>query len=171
MKGATPLIPSLRATLLRLSANIAFVLPLAAACFGQHYVQVNLVSNAARTARITDPQFVNPWGISRSTSSAVGAPMGTIFNSPFQREDRIGTVLGWPPAPRSDIHTHITSTPPSADIQVDGTHVGITPLDIDLPCCFHDVTISKPGRRPWTGRIRNNGYAEIHVQLPKRGTN
>jgi hypothetical protein len=176
MKGATPLIPSLRATLLRLSANIAFALPLGAACFGQHYVQLNLVSDTVGAARITDPQFINPWGISRSARSAwlVGQGNGgsTVHNGAgASTEDHIETVLVSLPTSRSEIHAHITSTPPGADIQVDGTYVGITPLDVDLPCCFHDVTISKPGRRPWTGRVRNNGHAEIHAQLPKARIN
>jgi Enoyl-(Acyl carrier protein) reductase/PEGA domain len=59
------------------------------------------------------------------------------------------------------------STPTGADILVDGTDVGTTPLDIDLTCCFHDVTISKPGLKSWTGRVRNNGHANINVQLRK----
>jgi hypothetical protein len=69
--------------------------------------------------------------------------------------------------PDSDIHARISSTPAGADIEVDGVYVGTTPLDIDLTCCFHDVTISKPGLKPWTGRIRNNGHANINAHLRK----
>jgi hypothetical protein len=29
-------------------------------CFGQHYTQTNLVSNADGAARVTDPQLINP---------------------------------------------------------------------------------------------------------------
>jgi len=68
----------------------------------------------------------------------------------------------------SDIHAHISSTPPGADIQVDGDYVGATPSDIDLTCCFHDVTIIKPGRKPWTRRVRNTGrQVNIHADLQK----
>jgi hypothetical protein len=49
---------------------------------------------------------------------------------------------------------------PTTDIQRDGAYVGTTPLVIDLPCCFHDVTISKPGLKQSTGRVRNNGPRE-----------
>ena len=70
----------------------------------------------------------------------------------FQGEDRIETLRGLPPTSDGDIHARINSIPPGADIQVDGTYVGITPLEIDLPCCFHDVTISNRGRKPWAGR-------------------
>jgi uncharacterized protein (TIGR03118 family) len=72
-------------------------------------------------------------------------------------------------SPRSsDIHAHISSNPPGADIQVDGDYVGATPSDIDLTCCFHDVTIIKPGRKPWTRRVRNTGrQVNIHADLQK----
>jgi uncharacterized protein (TIGR03118 family) len=54
----------------------------------------------------------------------------------------------------TDIHAHVNSTPSGADIQVDGAFVGTTPSDIDLTCCWHDVTIMKPGRKRWTRRVR-----------------
>lgn len=34
---------------------------------------------------------------------------------------------------------------------------GVTPSDIHLTCCWHDLTIMKPGRKPWTRRIRLKG--------------
>jgi uncharacterized protein (TIGR03118 family) len=57
------------------------------------------------------------------------------------------------------------SSEPETDIQMDGASVGTTPLDIDLPCCFHNVTISKPGLKQWTGRVRNNVHANISAQF------
>lgn len=57
-------------TLFRLSASLGFALTTGAVCFGQHYTQTNLVSNADGAARVTDPQLINPWGMSRSASSA-----------------------------------------------------------------------------------------------------
>jgi hypothetical protein len=71
------------------------------------------------------------------------------------------------PRPTHEIHAHIRSTPAGAYVLVDGDYVGTTPLDIDLSCCFHDVTISKPGRKPWTGTVRNNGHANINAHLRK----
>ena len=57
-------------TLLRLGASVAFAVTTGAVCSGQHYTQTNLVSNADGAARVTDPQLINPWGMSRSPSSA-----------------------------------------------------------------------------------------------------
>jgi PEGA domain len=74
----------------------------------------------------------------------------------------------WSPRYPTDMHAHINSTPTGADIQVDGVFVGATPSDIDLTCCWHDGTIIKPGRKPWTKRVRNTGrQVTINAQLRK----
>src|SRR5258708_1498113 len=68
-----------------------------------------------------------------------------------------------------NIHAHINSIPGGADIQVDGAYVGTTPSDIDLTCCWHDVTIIKPGRKPWTRRVRiTRGHVKIQDRKSTR---
>lgn len=39
--------------------------------------------------------------------------------------------------PATDIHAHINSSPAGADVQVDGTYVGTTPLDVILVHALH----------------------------------
>src|SRR6266478_7539070 len=46
-----------------------FLLP--AVTQAQHYQQINLVSNIARIAPITDPNLKNPWGLTRSSTTPV----------------------------------------------------------------------------------------------------
>jgi uncharacterized protein (TIGR03118 family) len=64
-------------------ASLAFFIgPLAEA---QHYAQVNLVANTSGVAPVTDPHLVNPWGLSRSSSSPWwisdnGAGLSTLYN-------------------------------------------------------------------------------------------
>ena len=82
-------------------------------------------------------------------------------------EDHVEEASLLPPRSAPNIHAHISSTPAGADIRVDGAYVGTTPLDIDLTCCFHDVTISKPRLKQWTGRVRNNGHANSNAQWRK----
>ena len=65
------------ATSLALSAG-----PLASA---QHYTQVNLVANTSGVAPVTDPKLVNPWGLSRTSSSPWwisdnGTGLSTLYN-------------------------------------------------------------------------------------------
>ena len=56
-------------TLVRLCASTACALIMSATGFAQHYTQTNLVSNAAGVAPVTDPQLINPWGLSRNSGS------------------------------------------------------------------------------------------------------
>jgi hypothetical protein len=59
----------LKSMLLRFIASTAVTLIMGAVCFGQHYTQTNLVSNTSGVAPVTDPQLINPWGISRRSDS------------------------------------------------------------------------------------------------------
>jgi uncharacterized protein (TIGR03118 family) len=68
--------------------------------------------------------------------------------------DRLAEASGLTPRSATNIHAHISSIPAGADIQVDGAYVGATPSDIELTCCWHDVTILKAGRTAWTRRVR-----------------
>jgi hypothetical protein len=78
----------------------------------------------------------------------------------------------WPANSTANIHARINSIPAGADIQVDGAYVGVTPSDIDLSCCWHDVTIIKPGRKPWTRRVRmTGGILKITAHLQKCARN
>jgi uncharacterized protein (TIGR03118 family) len=56
-------------TLIRFGTMAVLTLMMGAVCFGQHYAQTNLVSNTSGVAPVTDPQLVNPWGLSRSSGS------------------------------------------------------------------------------------------------------
>ncbi len=85
---------------LRFIASAASSLIMGAACFGQHYNQTNLVSNMSGVAPVSDPQLVNPWGISRSSSSpwwisdnATG--LSTLYNGDGAKQSLIVTI---PPA-------------------------------------------------------------------------
>jgi uncharacterized protein (TIGR03118 family) len=53
--------------------------------YAQHYTQVNLVANTSGVAPVTDPNLVNPWGVSRSSSSPWwisdnGTGLSTLYN-------------------------------------------------------------------------------------------
>jgi uncharacterized protein (TIGR03118 family) len=56
-------------TLVRFGTIAALSLMMGAVCFGQHYTQTDLVSNTSGVAPVTDPQLINPWGISRGSGS------------------------------------------------------------------------------------------------------
>jgi hypothetical protein len=87
-------------TLLRFGAITALTLIMGAVCFGQHYTQTNLVSNTSGAAPVTDPQLINPWGISRGSGSpwwisdnATG--LSTLYDGAGVKQSLIVTI---PPA-------------------------------------------------------------------------
>jgi uncharacterized protein (TIGR03118 family) len=99
-------------TLMRLCASTACALIMSATGFAQHYTQTNLVSNAAGVAPVTDPQLVNPWGLSRNSGSpwwvsdqATG--FSTLYNGAGAKQSLIVTI---PPADPTNKNTP-TGTP------------------------------------------------------------
>ena len=67
------------------TSGISLALSLSAVALGQHYTQVNLVSNTSGVAPVTDPTLINPWGLSRSSSSPWwisdnGTGLSTLYN-------------------------------------------------------------------------------------------
>jgi len=82
---------------LRLTASTTIALSMGAVAFGQHYTQVNLVSNASGVAPVTDPTLINPWGLSRSPSSPWwisdnGTGLSTLFNGVGTKNSLIVTI-------------------------------------------------------------------------------
>ena len=99
-------------TLLRLTVSSCMAVAMGAVSFGQHYAQTNLVANTPGVAPVTDPQLVNPWGISRGSGSpwwvnknaagvstlytGAGAPVGLTVTIPPSNPNNKKTPLGTP---------------------------------------------------------------------------
>jgi len=97
---------------LRFTASAVLALIMGTTCFGQHYTKTNLVSNASGVAPVTDPQLINPWGISRGSGSpwwvsdnATG--LSTLYNGAGAKQSLIVSV---PPADPNNKNTP-TGTP------------------------------------------------------------
>src|SRR5882724_3410030 len=102
----------MKKSLLRFTVGAALSLIAGVSCFGQHYNQTNLVSNASGVAPVTDAQLINPWGISRGSGSpwwvsdnATG--LSTLYNGAGAKQSLTGTI---PPADPNNKHTP-TGTP------------------------------------------------------------
>jgi uncharacterized protein (TIGR03118 family) len=96
----------------RFGASTALNLILSVAGFAQHYNQTNLVSNIAGVAPVTDPQLINPWGLSRNSGSpwwvsdqATG--FSTLYDGTGAKQSLIVTI---PPADATNRNTP-TGTP------------------------------------------------------------
>lgn len=57
----------------------------------------------------------------------------------------------------------IDSTPPGADIEVDGSFVGNTPSEVQLTEGEHTVVIRKPGFKNWERKIKSSAGSSVHV--------
>src|SRR6202163_3682287 len=97
---------------LRFAASAVLVLITGAACFAQHYTQTNLVSNESGVAAVTDPQLINPWGISRGSGtpwwvSDQRTGLSTLYDGKGVKQSLIVTI---PPADPNNKNTP-TGTP------------------------------------------------------------
>jgi len=92
---------------LRFTAGALLVLTTQAVCSAQHYRQTKLVSNTSGVAPVTDPQLVNSWGLSRSSSSRWwiadnGTGLSTLYDGTGVKQSLIVTI---PPADPSNKNT------------------------------------------------------------------
>jgi uncharacterized protein (TIGR03118 family) len=70
---------------LGLATAVTLALSVGSLASAQNYTQVNLVANTSGIAPITDPHLVNPWGVSRTSSSPWwisdnGTGLSTLYN-------------------------------------------------------------------------------------------
>ena len=117
-------------TSLCVTSGISLLLSLSAVALGQHYTQVNLVSNTSGVAPVTDPTLINPWGLSRSSSSPWwisdnGSGLSTLFNGAGVKNSLIVTI----PKVDPNNKTFPTGTPT-------GTIFNSVPTDFVLPGGF-----------------------------------
>jgi hypothetical protein len=82
---------------LRFTAGALLALIMQAVCFAQHYKQTNLVSDTSGVAPVTDPQLINPWGLSRSSSSPWwisdnGTGVSTLYNGAGAKQSLVVTI-------------------------------------------------------------------------------
>src|SRR5579859_7672379 len=84
-------------TLLRLAGGLVLVLSVETLAFRQHYDQTNLDSSTSGAAKATDPQLLNPWGLTRTSSSAwwvsdEKAGVSTLYNGPGEKQSLVVTI-------------------------------------------------------------------------------
>jgi len=62
----------------------------------------------------------------------------------------------------------VASTPPNADIEVDGTFVGNTPSVVELTTGEHEITIKKSGYHAWQRKMKIlSGSINVTAELEK----
>jgi len=65
----------------------------------------------------------------------------------------------------------IDSTPPAADIEIDGAFVGNTPSTINVAAGSHDIAVKKKGFTDWTKKLNvTGGSVHINAELDAEST-
>ncbi|HEY6490629.1 MAG: TIGR03118 family protein [Terracidiphilus sp.] len=75
----------MKTTLLSVAIAGSLALSVTTLTHAQHYTQVNLVANTSGVAPVTDPNLINPWGLSRGSGtpwwvSDNGTGLSTLYN-------------------------------------------------------------------------------------------
>jgi len=151
---------------LRLIASTALALIMGSTCFGRHYSRIK--GMWVLSSRNVSPNNVDyPAGLTARVYFTAGPSHGAggLFGHlPVgSMEEHVGQASPQSLRSTSKMHAHIRSTPAGADILVDNGYVGTTPLDIDLTCCWHDVTLIQAGRKPWTRRVRTAAGEDLKI--------
>ena len=69
-------------------------------------------------------------------------------------------------SPNVNAEINITSTPPGAEVQIDGVFVGSTPSTLGVSSGDHVVTVIKRGFKPWERKVKiTTGKVEITSDL------
>jgi hypothetical protein len=69
-----------------------------------------------------------------------------------------------PAAAPTTAKVSVTSTPDGADIEVDGSFVGNTPSDIDVPAGEHSVAVKKSGFQAWEKKLKVSSGSNVHLK-------
>jgi PEGA domain len=85
----------------------------------------------------------------------------------FQPDDKGATQVASAsvsaPAAPSLAKIQVDSTPPGADIEVDGTFVGNTPSEVQLAEGEHTVAIKKAGFKDWERMLKVSSGSTVHL--------
>lgn len=78
-------------------------------------------------------------------------PESTVAGSPGENEGAVSAKL------------HVESTPPGADIEVDGSFVGNTPSDVQVTEGDHSVVVKKAGFKDWERMLKVRGGSSVNL--------
>jgi len=75
-------------------------------------------------------------------------------------------------ATTSTAKLQIDSTPPGADIEIDGSFVGSTPSNVQVAEGDHTVVVKKSGFKDWERKLKSSAGSSVHIssELEKAAT-
>jgi len=113
-------------------------------------------------------------------------PKGAEFTAYVNGDMKLDLAKFQPPGPapaqdmsansQSAITTYaklqVDSTPPGADIEVDGSFVGNTPSEVQVTDGDHTVVVKKSGFKDWQRKLKSSAGSSVHLsaELDKTDT-
>jgi PEGA domain len=75
-------------------------------------------------------------------------------------------------ATAASTNLQIDSTPPGADIEIDGSFVGSTPSNVQVAEGDHTVVVRKSGFKSWERKLKSSAGSNVHLgaELQKADT-
>jgi hypothetical protein len=67
------------------------------------------------------------------------------------------------PASSASAKLQIDSTPPGADIEVDGSFMGSTPSEVQVAEGEHSIVIKKAGFKNWERKLKTSGGSSVRL--------
>jgi len=138
--------------------------PLASPAMAQHYLQTNLTADQPGVTTNTDPNLVNPWGMSRSSTSPWwisdnGTGLSTLYNAAGAAQGLVVTI------PTGDPTQSPTGTP-TGTVFAGGADFMVAP---GMPAFFmfvtEDGTVSA-----WNPKVDlHNAVIKVPAKLPVTG--
>ena len=91
-------------------------------------------------------------------------PKGAEVTAYVNGDMRLDIAKFQPPAPASSAaKLQVESSPPGADIEVDGSFVGNTPSDVQVAEGEHSVVVKKTGFKDWERKLKVSAGSNVHL--------
>jgi len=112
------------------------------------------------------------------TEASTSAASASVPTQPLPIATTAGADPTPTPAPTSaapastQAQLEISSTPDGADIEIDGNFVGNTPSTVGVSAGQHDISVKKPGFKPWQRKINvSTGQVNVNAALEQDSSN
>ena len=121
---------------------------------------------APAPAEAENVRTVSAGGPQTMTAAAEETAASTKTDSRGRGSDDVETGVINPATPTGEATAEISSDPPEADIEIDGSFVGSTPSSVGIAPGEHAVRVSKNGYKPWERTLRSStGNIKIAATL------
>jgi hypothetical protein len=108
-------------------------------------------------------EAINKDWVAHGSAIRAAAVAGTEPSKPSATLQPAVVTTTTAPAVASTGKLSVTSLPDGADIELDGSFVGNTPSDVQVPEGEHTVSVKKTGFKDWERKLKVSGGSSVHL--------